>query len=106
VAGGDRVDAEHRRGIRGLTAGTHMPEEERVRESESGARLTSGVERIAREGRARHGRGRAGRWADVDRERRGTGTREGGRGHGSVWAQPRGEGRFSFFLFFLFFTFL
>jgi hypothetical protein len=103
VAGEDRADAEHRRGIRGLTAGTHMPEEERVRESESGARLTSGVERIAREGRARHGR--AGRWADVDRERRGTCTREGGvaaMGRCGPSREGRGGFRFSFFLFFTF----
>jgi hypothetical protein len=65
VAGGDRADAEHGRGRRGMTAGTHMPEKERVQKSESGARVTSGAERAAREGRARCGRGRAGRWAEV-----------------------------------------
>jgi hypothetical protein len=36
-------------------------EEERARESESGARLTSGAERAAREGRARRGRREMGR---------------------------------------------
>jgi hypothetical protein len=74
---------------KGLMGGTHMPEEERARESESGAQLTSGAERTTREGRA--WRGRVGRWAEVGQERRGAGAREGGRDHGPVTAQQKKE---------------
>jgi hypothetical protein len=80
-----------------------MPEEERARESESEARLTSGAERTARNGRAWHGR------ALVGRERRGTGVRE--RGGSRPWAgvgpaERGGEGRFAVSFFNLFFYFL
>jgi hypothetical protein len=105
VAGEDHADAENGQGRRGLTAGTHMPEKEWVQEIESGARVTSGAERAAREGRARRGCGRAGRWAEVGCGRRGAGARE--RGVVAVGrCRPSREGRGGFPFSFLFFTFL
>jgi hypothetical protein len=88
-------------------AGTHMPEEERVRESESRARLSSGVKRAARERRAWRGRA----WGEMG----GGGLRVEDRGRererGVVamgWCRPSREGRggfhFSFFSSFLYFS--
>jgi hypothetical protein len=77
-------------------------EEERARESESGARLTSGAERAAREGRAR--RGRAGRWAEVSQER-GARAQERKKGGARAGIGPAERGRRFFLFLFFFFSF-
>jgi hypothetical protein len=85
-----------------------MPEEEQARESESGAWMTSGAERTTREGRA--WRWFTGRWAEVGRERRGAGAREGGGSRPWAGVGPAERGGevflFSFFLFFSLIPFL
>jgi hypothetical protein len=77
-----------------------MPEEERVRESESGARLTSGAERAAREGRARRGLARTGSWAEIGGHRR-----ERGGSTGRNRPSREGEEVFPFFSYFSYFLF-
>jgi hypothetical protein len=69
-----------------------------VRESESGARLTSGAERAAREGRARRGLARTGSWAEIGGHRR-----ERGGSTGRNRPSREGEEVFPFFLIFLIF---